>query len=101
MTSPRSLTRPEPKLSRDHQRLAIDATTGSLKWSYSAFLEFEKGAVVANGVVYTASRYTHMYAFDAASGVLEWSSPGLWSSPAVDNGFVYVADVTVSALGLP
>ena len=48
--------------------------------------------MIANGVLYRELR-RRLYAFDASTGSARWSSPRIGyldSSPAVDDGLVYV-----------
>jgi outer membrane protein assembly factor BamB len=82
---------------------AFDARTGVEIWSItllihspqSGALEFSAGPVVANGLVYVVGLDSRLYAYDAATGSLDWSvaptsrtlGPGL----VVANGVAYVA----------
>jgi outer membrane protein assembly factor BamB len=75
---------------------AVDATTGTLRWSADAGTgDVPSALVVASGVVYVASGW-QLLAYDASTGALVWSSTvGVWNgdqsskTPAVANGVVY------------
>ena len=62
--------------------LALDATTGALKWdaSYtpSAVLDFavNRGVSIANGKIFIATQDCHVRALDAATGKQLWSTVG-------------------------
>ncbi len=64
-----------------------------LKWSYATGGRVESSPAVANGVVYIGSLDRTVYALNASTGALLWSSTiRRWgiSSPAVANGVVYI-----------
>ncbi len=72
---------------------ALNATTGTLLWSYTTGDWVFSSPAVANGVVYVGSRDGNVYALNASTGTLLWSyATGEYvdSSPAVANGVVYV-----------
>lgn len=85
---------------------ALDAATGERRWQQRVNATFDYGVpAVADGRVYVAGRRAEsatgglstagdLYAFDAATGHLDWQVPtDSWveSSPAVAGGTVYVA----------
>jgi outer membrane protein assembly factor BamB len=51
---------------------------------------------VANGVVYVGSGNGKLYAFDAGTGIIEWTATGdgALGPPAVANGVIYVGSTT-------
>ena len=65
-----------------------------LKWSYAVGgAAMFSSPAVANGVVYVGSHDKSVYALNASTGALLWSSAyggAIASSPAVANGLVYV-----------
>ena len=70
---------------------AIDAATGTRKWSVSIDGEYFSPLSVANGVIYVGSK--ELNALDAATGVHKWSvvlADAVQASPLVVNGVVYV-----------
>ncbi len=71
---------------------AFDATTGAQLWS--APVGSYCSPAVADRTVYVTALDGRLYAFDAVSGVLRWSTPnislGPFSSPAAAKGIVYV-----------
>jgi outer membrane protein assembly factor BamB len=75
----------------------------ALRWSFSNLPSnlFSPPAVV-DGVMYTASVDSNLYAFDARTGTILWkyafSSSGYIPSPSVFNGVVYVAACDLYAL---
>jgi outer membrane protein assembly factor BamB len=91
---------------------ALDAVTGSKRWSYTAGSFVTSAPAVANGVVYVGSaRYrpgsvaSNVYALDASTGAKLWSytaSSWVIASPALADGMVYVgsANHKVYAFGL-
>ena len=66
---------------------------GTLLWTYSTGHTVRSNPAIADGVVYIGSTDGHIYALDALTGDLIWtSSPadgGMQSSPAVADGVVY------------
>lgn len=75
---------------------AVVATTGAILWSVQTAVDINSSPAVANGVVYVGGFDSKVYAFNAATGELQWSTttiPGdqIISSPAVANGVVYIA----------
>jgi outer membrane protein assembly factor BamB len=76
---------------------ALDATTGSTKWSTEMADYSTSSPAVANGVVYTGSFDHQIHTFDAVTGEKLWASGftgaidgGIPASVAVLNGWVYV-----------
>jgi len=78
--------------SADDNVYALDATTGSLRWKYSAAKSVYSSPAVAEGFVYAGSADGSIYALNAGTGALVWKrSIGYFAmSPAVANGVVYV-----------
>lgn len=78
----------------DHRLYALDAMTGTLKWSYTTGGNVSSPAMV-NGIVYVCSGYpdSKLYALDAITGTFKWSytvaKNGISSDPAVANGIIY------------
>lgn len=57
---------------------------------------FSPSADVVNGIVYTGSQDSHVYAFNAKTGLQVWAAPtsrAVLSTPAVVDGKVYVEDI--------
>jgi eukaryotic-like serine/threonine-protein kinase len=97
--------------SYDGSLYAIDFATGRQIWRFdtkgrglnSADFGYDRrsilsSAAVSDGTVYVGSRDAHLYAVDAANGMLKWSfdyekDNNTWSvsSPAVRDGVVYSA----------
>jgi outer membrane protein assembly factor BamB len=80
--------------SSHNELYALDAVTGTLKWSYNTGRSINSSPAVANGVVYVGSNDYNLYALDAATGALRWSyNTGtrnfITSSPTIANGVVY------------
>ena len=85
---------------------ALDATSGRKKWRAQTEGRVRASPAVANGRVYAGSYDGRVYCFDLASGALRWrydtegttlksgsygfDRRSIQSSPAVDNGVVYV-----------
>jgi uncharacterized repeat protein (TIGR03803 family) len=83
--------------------LAVDATTGAYRWTFTAGSSVDSSPAVANGVVYVGSADNNVYALNASTGAKLWqftTGGAVTSSPAVVNGVVYVgsADNNVYAL---
>ena len=78
----------------DKKLYALDANTGTLKWSYATGHFIYSSPAVVNGIVYVGSLDHNLYALDANTGTLKWSyaTAGMIenSSPTVVNGLVYV-----------
>jgi outer membrane protein assembly factor BamB len=82
---------------------AVNASTGTLLWSYTAGGYAWSVAAVANGVAYFGSLDGNVYALNARTGIKLWSyatGGSVDCSPAVANGVVYVGsdDSNVYAL---
>jgi outer membrane protein assembly factor BamB len=73
---------------------AFDTTTGALRWRVTLpLLGTNTGRpVVANGDVYVNAGHFKLYALDAATGTLRWSTPdgNYYSEPTVAAGRVYI-----------
>ena len=85
---------------------AVDAATGKRRWRAQTEGRVRASPAVANGRVYAGSYDGRVYCFDLTSGVLRWryetegvtlksgsygfDRRSIQSSPAVDNGVVYV-----------
>jgi len=84
--------------SNDGNIYAFNAATGAKIWKYNTGRRtqypFESCPAVANGVVYVGSSNRTFYAIDALNGSKIWSynMGGIYSTPAVANGYVYAAD---------
>ena len=83
--------------STDDHLYALDAKTGTKRWSFATSGEIYSSPAVANGVVYMSSRDNHIYVLSTASGEQLWSyhistnNDGLdQSSPTVVNGMVFL-----------
>jgi outer membrane protein assembly factor BamB len=90
--------------SGDNNVYALDASTGSLLWSYATGGPVSSSPALVNGVVYVGAESSDVYALNASTGSLLWSYPAdiVGSSPAVANGVVYVGsfDDNIYAFGL-
>src|SRR5579862_5475064 len=62
-----------------------------LRWKAATGGNVNSSPAVVNGIVYTGSDDTNLYAFNAATGQLVWMAAGACgaSSPVVANGVVY------------
>ncbi len=74
---------------------AFNAATGAPRWQVGVHCVYcDSSPAVANGVVYIGGGITErLYAYDAASGQLDWSFRArdfVRSSPSVANGVVYI-----------
>jgi outer membrane protein assembly factor BamB len=87
--------------SGDQQVYALDAATGTLKWSFATGDVVHAAPALANNTVYIGSWDRNLYALDAATGKEKWryttgndttiyNQIGLASSPAVAGGMVFV-----------
>jgi eukaryotic-like serine/threonine-protein kinase len=66
--------------------------SGVLEWTFSGNT-IESSPAIANGVVYVGSNGYDLYALNALSGTLLWTSMAgntSESSPAIVNGVVYI-----------
>ncbi len=75
---------------------ALDATTGTTKWTY---IGVDESPTVVDGVVYVGNTFefpNDLYAIDAATGTKLWGTTvggtygGVTTAPAVADGVVYV-----------
>ena len=92
--------------SNDDNVYCLNATTGTLVWSYTTGNLVYSSPAVVGGFVYVGSGDDNVYCLNAATGTLVWSyqtGSYVYSSPAVVNGVVYVGsgDGKVYALGAP
>jgi outer membrane protein assembly factor BamB len=75
---------------------AFNAATGAVIWQVtlgSGTDPIHSSAVVVKGVVYVGSLDHNLYALSAATGAVVWkydTGDGIYSSPAVANGVVYI-----------
>ncbi len=81
--------------SLDGYLYALDASTGSKRWSIAIQTGsyYESSPAVVNGVVFIGSSDHKLYAINASTGTILWSATtqdALNSSPTVANGIVYV-----------
>lgn len=110
--------------SEDHKFYALNASDGTLEWSYTTGGDVSATPAVADGIVYIASYDDKVYGFDvdgfsdgndgwtgesstgATDGDIIWNftlSGDVWSSPAISNGLLYIADLSnkVWSIGIP
>jgi hypothetical protein len=81
-------------VSFDGKITALNATTGTFLWKFSASDGVISSPAVANGVVYFGSNNGKLYALNASNGALLWTyktaGSGWTSSPTVVDGVVYI-----------
>ncbi|HYK36730.1 PQQ-binding-like beta-propeller repeat protein [Alloacidobacterium sp.] len=78
---------------------ALNASTGAELWTYTSIVSFVTALsasppAVVNGVVYFGADDGYVYALNASTGAKLWSSliaNGVYSSPAVANGVVFIS----------
>jgi outer membrane protein assembly factor BamB len=78
---------------------ALNAGTGALLWRYASIVSFvsflsASPPAVENGVVYFGTIDGYVYALNASTGAKLWSTiiaDGVYSSPAVANGVVFIS----------
>ena len=83
-----------------NQVCAMDITNGSIKWFSDpppqAAGIIVGGLAVYNGLLYGGSDNGYLYAWDAATGKLQWAynttGTHIYNSPTVANDIVYIAD---------
>ncbi len=86
--------------SGDNRCYALEAATGTVKWTFETGGVVHSSPAVHDGTVYIGSWDTYLYALDAATGALKWkfktgddptnfNQTGIQSSPAVADGTVY------------
>ena len=84
--------------------IALDATTGKLKWSYDTGVsDIKSSPVIADGTIIVGSNDGSIYALTAEKGTLKWkysTSDNVESSPSVINGVVYVGSKDSSFLAI-
>ena len=79
-------------MSASEMLVALDATSGSVRWSAIVGGSFLSAPAAANGLIYVGVE-NRLAAIDAASGSVRWSGAtgdGVWSTPTVHDGSVYV-----------
>ncbi len=72
---------------------ALDASSGTERWSFQAGGQVNSSPAVVDGTVYVGSRDSNVYAIDAESGEVEWKHATSWvvdSHPTVADGVVFV-----------
>jgi outer membrane protein assembly factor BamB len=75
--------------SNDRYLYALDATTGTERWKFTAGDRMYSTPAVSGGVVYVGSDDDYLYALDATTGTERWkfkTSNHVLSSPAVSGG---------------
>jgi len=88
--------------SSDYSVYALNASTGTVIWSYGTGNPIEGSAAVADGRVYIGSG-AKVRALNASTGGLIWSYTalsGIKSSPAVADGIVYIGSETYNVYAL-
>ncbi|MFD9725644.1 PQQ-binding-like beta-propeller repeat protein [Streptomyces sp. NPDC059072] len=78
---------------RDADLYAVEAATGTLKWSYSTAKPIRSAPAVYEDTVYIGSWDEQLHALDAATGASKWTYDAgepIGSTPAVADGVVYV-----------
>lgn len=73
---------------------ALNASTGSKRWSFETGDDVDVPPVMDNGIVYVAS-LVRLYALDAATGQQKWSQVAdgkIYDPLAVSDGMVYIDD---------
>ena len=84
--------------SSDGKVYALNASTGTLVWNYTTGSWVLSSPAVDGDMVYVGNGYGIVYALNATTGALKWSYEtegwnGVWASPAIDSGIVYVASI--------
>ena len=77
----------------DNKTYALNASTGTLVWSYTTGGSVLSSPAVADGKVFVGSYDKNIYALNASTGTLAWSyttGSSVYSSPAVADGKVYI-----------
>ncbi len=82
--------------SYDRKLYALDAQTGSEKWSFTTNA-IESSPAFGDGTIYVGSHDNNTYAINADTGALEWKVPTgyadcIQASPVYVNGVVYTGD---------
>lgn len=84
--------------------VALDTSTGKLKWSYDAGVsDIKSSPVIADGTIIIGSNDGSIYALTTEKGNLKWkysTSDNVESSPSVKNGVVYVGSKDSSFLAI-
>jgi outer membrane protein assembly factor BamB len=87
--------------SGDGHVYAVDAATGTQKWTFRTGDVVHASPAIADGLLFIGSWDTYIYALDAATGAERWrfktgddpaihNQTGIQSSPVVAGGLVYV-----------
>jgi outer membrane protein assembly factor BamB len=101
--------------SNDRNLYALNASTGTLRWKYTAGGNIQSSPLVVNNTVYFGSFDTYLYAVNASTGALKWryktdypislESPVVGgnavfisSTPGYPNGNVYAIDTATGLL---
>ena len=73
------------------QRLCTRRADGNIRWRFQTGDRVKAGAALAHATLYVGSYDDRMYALDARTGALRWSSEGgnFYATPAVAYGKVY------------
>jgi len=88
----------------DKKLYALNATDGTLKWSYETKGAISATPVIANGIVYAGDYDRVFYAIDASTGALVWEYPAagtdvgapdnwFWVKSVVHDGLVYAPNL--------
>ncbi len=80
--------------------VALDATTGAVRWKRQLPQPDFGCATAADGVVFTATADGHLYGFDAASGATLWQAhapAGINGCPALSGGMLLVPAGSVTS----
>jgi outer membrane protein assembly factor BamB len=86
---------------------AYDAGTGATLWTYPTGGKVQTGAAVAGGVAFFGSMDGYLYAVNATTGATVWKSltaplsttAGVKSTPAIENGVVWVDTAETTPMG--
>ncbi|MEZ4519401.1 MAG: alpha-amylase family glycosyl hydrolase, partial [Chloroflexota bacterium] len=81
----------------DYLVYALDKATGAERWTFETGDQVISSPALADGTLYIGGTDGMLYALDAGSGDLRWQTPVgiVVSSPAVDNGTVYTAAISI------
>lgn len=81
--------------SEDGNFYAVHASTGKLKWKFTAGSAIHSSPTIAGNTVYFGCNNRYLYALDTATGALKWkyltAAPIGFESPAVNNGVVFIS----------
>lgn len=80
--------------------VAMDATSGAIKWKYSVEGSIKNSIAVESGNVFAQDIYGNLYAIDCKSGELKWSKKMSWgAAPALNAGLIAEDGVVYAGLG--